>query len=769
MLRWGWLFGLALALSTGCACDEKRDRPNEGNGGSGGAEEPPPSYGQLELQIRGIPETVHPNVRLHTPDGREISLRYPAVFKYLRAGVYVVQAPTVLAEGDTYFVTRFRGQTIHLEAGARKVVRIDYEPLPYRVRVSQLTVPWRGAAEFTLQVERSRDFQEPLILAIEEHHPAFEVTPRSIEISPDEESASFLFENTGHLDSVEPAYGFTLQMADGEFVINRRLTLQVAVLVTHGGNDGPGSLREILEQADEIPRPRRVEFAADVRSVWIDSPLVFDSRLPLEIDGGQFPGLFTIAPEPGLDWPPRVWIVGDQSSRILEVGSGTLSIRNVGMQRGVEAGPGGCIRTEGELRLGPGVWIADCEGEVGGAISVTSGGRLAMERSRFYLNDAVEGGALHVEPGGRAQIVDSVFSANVARVGGAIQNLGALELRDAMLSRNAAERGGAIENHGEIQMEGTVLTGNLAEACGALSELSTSRIETSRFDGNQAWRGGAICGELGAELLVRDSTFRENQAELGGAIFLDGAWLEVEGSLFENNRGGEAGGALAAFMAETSVRHTTFSANEGELGGGIHSIDGEIQVLKSEFSENLAAAGGAIYASEILLRNSTLAENRASGPGGAIYIPGGAAALRFLTIVGNEAGEGGAISGSPQALQLGASIVADNLPLDLRFDLGPGAIFDSDGFNILGIVPPDLAAHLIPSDLHGNSSSPLDPRIRRPSGPVFPYFTPERGSDAVDGVPFFYCEKLLGEEVVDQRGVPRPRGQACDIGAIEVF
>ncbi|MGH9276617.1 MAG: hypothetical protein ACRD12_00685 [Acidimicrobiales bacterium] len=139
--------------------------------------------------------------------------------------------------------------------------------------------------------------------------------------------------------------------------------------------------------------------------------------------------------------------------------------------------------------------------------------------------------------------------------------------------------GSAIYNHaGRVLLESVSMTGN----------------------GDVTGEGGGVANSAG-EVEVRNSTFRNNQADSGGALINTGvnSTTVVRNSLFVGNRGVDAGGALDNdFMNTMSVTGSTFADNAGASGAaifngafGAHGIT----IADSSFTGNAGVQGGGLF------------------------------------------------------------------------------------------------------------------------------------------------------------------------------
>jgi CSLREA domain-containing protein len=264
-------------------------------------------------------------------------------------------------------------------------------------------------------------------------------------------------------------------------------------------------------------------------------------------------------------------------------------------------------------------------------------------------------------------------------------------------------------------------------------------------DGNSDDFGGGAFNNAGGTLTVTKSTFSGNSAtDLGGGIDNRGT-LEVTNSTFSANKttradGNNFGGGI--FNDGTlKVSKSTFSNNSSLQGGGLANFR-TLEVTNSTFSANTAAGGGGIFTNDTLkVANSTFSGNSSTQlSGGAIRnqeqlgpFPGAGATVTLSnTIVAN----------SPSGGNCGGPII------DGGFNVDDGT---TCGFSAANISEP--------------STDPLLGLLANNGGPTKTHAL-LRGSPAIDAIPDGTngCGTLIN---TDQRGVERPQGSRCDIGAYE--
>ena len=132
------------------------------------------------------------------------------------------------------------------------------------------------------------------------------------------------------------------------------------------------------------------------------------------------------------------------------------------------------------------------------------------------------------------------------------------------------------------------------------SSTAITTIENSAFSGNASDSdGGAIWADNNASIAT--SHFENNSAqEDGGALSVD--WvLDITRSSFVGNSALGVGGAVTGAAEDSSdesyIFHSTFYDNSAQSGGAIYQVDEDVMVSFSTFVDNSASfSGSAIYA-----------------------------------------------------------------------------------------------------------------------------------------------------------------------------
>ena len=323
------------------------------------------------------------------------------------------------------------------------------------------------------------------------------------------------------------------------------------------------------------------------------------------------------------------------------------------------------------------------------------------------------------------------------------RNGGAIYVGDSTLSltnstikdSSAPDYGGGIYIlNGTVNVTGSTLQNNTSTRGGGIYNdlTSTLTVTNSTFTGNTTgeWGyGGGIDNEGSAT--VTNSTFTGNSAganSSGGGIENNGT-LMLTNSTFENNTAAHHGGGMENNLSAT-VTNSTFKNNTAEVYGGGVENNGTATVANSTFWGNSAGGwgGGIDNNGPLTLTNSTLVGNSAApGEGGGIdtwdY-------TNFANnIIANNTG-GDCYASADSAIVMNIN----NLVKDGTCSYG--------GVNFISLQDPLLGA------LADNGGPTQTMALLYPS-------------PAIDNGDPGSCPSA------DQRGVSRPRGTACDIGAYE--
>jgi hypothetical protein len=297
-----------------------------------------------------------------------------------------------------------------------------------------------------------------------------------------------------------------------------------------------------------------------------------------------------------------------------------------------------------------------------------------------------------------------------------------------------------------------IIDGNNASRVLAIAKGVDVTISGVTITGGLATEGGGIFNSRGGKLTLMNSVVRGNRAEHtgeeggeGGGIFNGGRILLLKSTVSDNltDAFGEGGGISNG--GSLTIQQSTVSGNMtdiGSNGGGIlNRNNGVLTVSNSTIGGNVAgsqlllAVGGGLFNSGVLtVTNSTISDNMTSF-GGGIYNIFGTATLTRTLVAGNTADV------DPDCHNFEGRLTSQGYNL-----VSSGMGCPSNG-PVDVTVPPEevFATVLTPLQDHG--------------GPTKTHAL-QLGSPAIDA-------GGMGCPSTDQRGIPRPQGPACDIGAVE--
>jgi hypothetical protein len=264
-----------------------------------------------------------------------------------------------------------------------------------------------------------------------------------------------------------------------------------------------------------------------------------------------------------------------------------------------------------------------------------------------------------------------------------------------------------------------------------------------------------------ASATINHSFLTSNDASTsnGGAIFNRGT-LVINHSSLGANRSGNFGGAIFNNGGTVTIKNSTIINNDAAEGAGIWHSEGTVTVENSSIRSNRATGlGGGLHidVGTVTVVNSTIFDNKASG-GGGIYMRGNSLTITNTTFNRNRADTGGALWNFAGATTVKNTIfndsrnTADSSP-SLNCD-GPSVT--SGGRNIVsdnscvpnpGSVGDLLATNPKLEQFINDNSGPTRTFLLLPDSPAINYG---------QGCP-----------ATDQRGVARPVGGGCDVGAVE--
>jgi hypothetical protein len=336
-----------------------------------------------------------------------------------------------------------------------------------------------------------------------------------------------------------------------------------------------------------------------------------------------------------------------------------------------------------------------------------------------------------------------------------------------------------IENAGGIL---TLQDSVVRDAVFGLSNAGTATLRDSTFSGNSGpyfgtgagihnsktlvlrncmvtRNGPGIINGFDSSLTLIDSTVSANHIPRadGGGINNQGTLLLVRSTVADNYVAYSGGGIYNSGNA-TLVRSTVSGNYSATKGGGFFN-SGTLKLLNSTVSNNKASFNGGgvsqtqgffgTQESELFLTSSTVTGNVTPGDspyyqGGGLFVETGTVTLKRSIVSGNSAGAGSEISSQTADGSTGV-VIGDDYNI-----IGHGGDAGAVGFTpgSTDFVPgKPLGGILLPLADNGGGTRTHALAIGSPALNASP-------DDAT-------CPSF------DQRGNPRPRGAACDIGAFE--
>jgi fibronectin-binding autotransporter adhesin len=355
--------------------------------------------------------------------------------------------------------------------------------------------------------------------------------------------------------------------------------------------------------------------------------------------------------------------------------------------------------------------------------------------------------------------------------GGAISSSSPFTVTNSTLTKNSSDSGGgAIWLAGPsalLLLNHSNLISNTSTYGAGVGGYGTYTVTNgSLISGNSAFQGGGLNIVAGGRAWIGGNSQIANNQTLGGApgtsygagIYNNGLLQIQSATLGGNAAGNGSGGGLyndtggQASLASAAVVSNMAQAGPG---GGISNL-GILTITASAIVSNttIASGGGISNTGTLSVLNTTFSGNSAASSGGGLF-NNGQARLNFVTVAMNSASAAGGLAAT-SALTLSNTLLGDNTgaPPDCSgavTSLSHNLIADTTGCTLLGpdtgdkrnVVP--LITGLIDQGgaLRFHDLQHLSPALDAadPAGGACP--------------------------ATDQRGVVRPIGPHCDIGAVE--
>ncbi|MBN1438080.1 MAG: right-handed parallel beta-helix repeat-containing protein, partial [Anaerolineales bacterium] len=307
-------------------------------------------------------------------------------------------------------------------------------------------------------------------------------------------------------------------------------------------------------------------------------------------------------------------------------------------------------------------------------------------------------------------------------LGGGIYNTKQLNISESSVEGNTGD--GIYNDGGEVRILDSSVSGNTLSGLESFITGATTliNIERSKFAEN----GFSGIGAINADLSITHGSIRDNGAS---GIRMNGGSLTMDRSEIVGNHSAGDGGGIAAYNITAAMQNSTVSGNSsGSTGGGLYLWG--------------------LDAGKISLANMTVSGNSAVVSGGGVEVENGSIGFTNVTLAANFGG--GVHVQNPSLVAMRNTIVADNAAGNCG-----GLSVTSQGHNL---DTDGTCALADPGDLSGLPAN-LGPLADNGGGTFTHALLP--GSPALEAGDDATCM------ATDQRGVARPQGLHCDMGAYE--
>jgi len=323
-----------------------------------------------------------------------------------------------------------------------------------------------------------------------------------------------------------------------------------------------------------------------------------------------------------------------------------------------------------------------------------------------------------------------------------------------------------------------VLINKSVTISGGWDTTFTTQNGMSTIDGENTRTGVNVSGFIPTPTALIESFVIQKGSGYGGLF--NGGTLTLNNSMITNNIG-----SGIYTLGTMIVNNSTISGNKTlGTGGGIYNSSGMLTLNNSTVRDNVSSSyGGGIFnaSSTLTLNNSSVIGNIATGTnggGGIFHCSGCTLTINNSTISGNtalNAGGGG-------ILNVGTLLINNTTISNNKAKMGGGINMNSGSATLQNTIlamnnadtTPDCSGTVISSgyNLIGNNSgctftsSTGDQLNVNPQLGTYPIGSPSylallTGSPAIDAGNPATCL------ATDQRGISRPQGSVCDVGAYE--
>jgi hypothetical protein len=514
-------------------------------------------------------------------------------------------------------------------------------------------------------------------------------------------------------------------------------------VVTSLADSGPGTLRNIITQADTLTSsintvlfdPSLFTSGAVLIPLWTALPTITTSMAIV----GPGSGTLTVTRDPNTTASFPIVAVAAPVSRLVAISgltvtggnqsglslSGLVTLTDATVTNNSNTSNGGGIRASGQLTLHHCTVANNITGTNGGGGGIVFSGTLDVEDSDIASNSCgpgANGGGIYCA-GGSLTVNQSTIRDNIGGFGGGLYVSGPAVIANSQIADNSCSLsvfgysgggGMAIRFGAAVTVQNSSITGNSA---------GLGLVAIYGFGNNLPALGGGIRVMAGATLTLVSSTVSGNTCE-GGAPGVGGGIYFGSPSYLANPHPG--GGV--------TIRDSTVADNVSPIGGGVGLGD--------------------VPSGTVLVQNSTVTGNTATG---ADLSPGyGGGGLGQYSVTPTSA-----------TVTLQNTVIAGNTAVNGRPDLA----IDSAGVTVtadhclLGAADTVTLTTGSANNLAGTVAVPLDPKL----APLADNGGPTQTCALLAGSPALNSGSNPAALTSDQRGTGfgRAVGTAPDIGAYE--
>jgi len=401
------------------------------------------------------------------------------------------------------------------------------------------------------------------------------------------------------------------------------------------------------------------------------------------------------------------------------------------------------------------------------------------------------GGGILVNFGGTLTLTSVTLTDNhtAGGAGGGILNNGTTTITNCTVSGNGSGGGvggGGINNQNTMTISGATITGNTTGPSGGngagVNNSADMTLTNSTITGNNAGGGGNGGGLFNSSTISVDTTTITGNAAgpaggNGGGVYNSSTATITNGTIATNTTagGGNGGGAFNSDTLSLTLTPVTGNTASGD-GGGIYDNGLLLTLINVTVGNNAAGAagnGGGLFTSGIgiAVSGTTFSGNSSGGNGGAIYNNGLGGTLTNVTVSGNTSPTA-VVHNFGDTLNFVDSTIASNTGGGIETLDGTGAtttltntIVANNGTNCTGLTTNSGTNLQFPGSTCGAGIPTADPLLQAlaNNGGSTMTMALTAGSPAIDagttGCP--------PTPATDQRGVARPQGAGCDVGAFE--